>query len=95
MPRDSEPDMHDPQDRELRSEEGAKPYPTPNKTKVVGTPVPDETTSTPDNNFERADEDEDGQHLDAVDKMRKTLTEDGDKEAWKDGKTQGAPRKED
>jgi hypothetical protein len=95
MPRDSEPEMHDPQDRELHGEKGVKPYPAPNKTKVVGVPVPDESTSTPDNNFERADEDEDGDHLDAVDKMRKTLTEDGDKEAWKDGKTQGAPRKSD
>ena len=95
MPRDKELDMHDPKDRELHSEEGVKPYPTPSKSKVVGTPVPDESTSTPDNNFERADEDEDGEHLDAVDKMRKTLKEDGVKEAWKDGRTQGAPRKQD
>jgi hypothetical protein len=88
MPRKGEPDMHDPQDRELRTQEGVKPYPVPNKSNVVGNPVPDEATSTPDNNFERAGEDEDGEHIDAVDKMRKTLKEDGDTKAWKDGKTQ-------
>jgi hypothetical protein len=88
MPRKGEPDMHDPQDRELRTQEGVKPYPVPNNSKVVGNPVPDEATSTPDNNFERAGEDEDGEHIDAVDKMRKTLKEDGDTKAWKDGKTQ-------
>lgn len=95
MPRQSEPDMHDPKDRDIHSESAVKPYPTPNKTKVVGNPIPDESTSTPDNNFERAGQDEDGEHVDAVDKMRKTLMEDGDKEAWKDGRTQGAPHKQD
>jgi len=93
MPRKSEPDMHDPKDRELRSRKGVKPYPVPGKSKVVGTPAPDEATSTPDNNFERAGEDEDGEHLDAVDKMRKTLKEEGAKDAWKKGKTQGAPKR--
>lgn len=93
MPR--ELDMHDPKDRELHSEEGTKPYPKPNKSKVVGKPVSDEASSTPDNNFERAGKDEDGEHIDAADKMRKTLKEDGVKEDWKDGKTQGAPRKRD
>ncbi len=91
MSRDKELDMHDPKDRELHSQDGVKPYPLPSKSKVVGSPVPDEASSTPDDNFERAEKDEDGEHLDAVDKMRKTLKEDGDKEAWKDGKTQGAP----
>lgn len=92
-----DPEMHDAEDRDIHSITGTKPYPKPSKSKVVGKPVPDEATSTPDNNFERAQEqeDEDGEHLDAVDKMRKTLKEDGDKEAWQDGKTQGAPRKQD
>lgn len=95
MPRDKELDMHDPKDLELHSEEGVKPYPVPSKSKVVGTPVPDEATSPPDNNFERAEKDRDGEHLDAADRMRKTLKEDGVKEAWEDGTTQGAPRAQD
>ena len=93
MPRKREPDMVDPKDRELRSGKGVKPYPVPNKAKVVGKPLPDEATSTPGNNFERARKDEDGEHLDAVDKMRKTLKKEGAKKAWAKGKTQGAPRK--
>lgn len=88
MTRQNEPKMHDPADKEIHSKEGVEPYPVPNKSKVVGTPVDDEATSTPENNFERAGEDEDGEHLDAVDKMRKTLIEDGDVEAWKKGRTQ-------
>jgi len=93
MPRDSEPKMVDPADKEIHRSEGVEPYPVPNKSKVVGRPVDDEATSTPDNNHERAKTDEDGEHLDAVDKMRKTLTEERSKEAWKRGETQGAPSK--
>jgi hypothetical protein len=93
MPRQSEPDMHDATDKEIHRKEGVDPYPVPNKSKVVGKPQDDEATSTPDNNFERAATDEDGHHLDAVDKMTKTLTEEGAKEAWREGRTQGAPKK--
>lgn len=91
MPTQDKPDMDDPADKELHTKEGAAPYPAPSKTKVVGKPQDDEATSTPDNNFERAKRDEDGEHLDAVDKMHKTLVEDGDVDAWKKGKTQDAP----
>lgn len=91
MPTHDKLDMHDPADKELHTNEGAAPYPAPSKTKVVGKPQGDEATSTPDNNFERARTDEDGDHLDAVDKMRKTLIEDGEADAWKRGRTQDAP----
>jgi hypothetical protein len=91
MPRQDEPDMKDATDKELHRKEGVAPYPVPNKSKVVGKPIDDEATSTPENNFERARQDADGEHLDAVDKMRKTLTEEGAKEAWREGHTQGAP----
>ncbi len=50
-------------------------------------------TSTPDNSFERGLEHEDGEYLDAVDTMKKTLKEDGDLEDWRKGRTQGAPPK--
>ncbi len=91
MPKQDKPQMHDPEDKDIHTEEGVAPYPAPSKTKVVGTPQDDEATSTPDNNFERAGKDADGEHIDAVDKMRKTLTEEGSKEAWKKGETQGRP----
>lgn len=91
MPITDKPHMHDQADKELHTEEGVAPYPVPSKTNVVGKPQDDEATSTPDNNHERAETDEDGEHLDAVDKMRKTLTEEGSKEAWKKGETQGSP----
>lgn len=92
MPRQNEPHMHDPADKEIHRKEGVDPYPVPAKSKVVGKPADDEATSTPDNNFERAREDEDGEHIDAVDRMRKTLSEEGATDAWKEGRTQGAPR---
>jgi len=90
MPRHTKPHMHDPDDKDIHRKEGVDPYPVPAKSKVAGKPLDDETTSTPDNNFERARKDADGEHLDAVDSMRKTLTETGERDAWKDGRTQGA-----
>lgn len=94
MPRDKEPHMHDPDDKELHRPEGVEPYPVPNKAKVVGKPLPDDkTTSTDANNSERARKDAEGEHLDAVDKMRRTLSKDGDTRAWKEGRTQNAPGK--
>lgn len=95
MPRDNEPKMVDPADKDIHSRKGVEPYPVPNKSKIVGNAADDEATSTPDNNNERARKDEDGEHLDAVDKMRKTLTEEGVKEAWKDGRTQNSPQQKD
>jgi hypothetical protein len=80
--------MHDPADKDVHTQKGVAPYPPPSKTKVVGKAQDDEATSTPDNNFERATTDEDGEHLDAVDKMRKTLIAEGSEDAWRKGKTQ-------
>jgi hypothetical protein len=80
--------MHDVTDKEIHRKEGVDPYPVPRRAEKVRNPQDDEATSTPDNNFERAREDEDGEHLDAVDRMRKTLAEEGVKDAWKEGRTQ-------
>ena len=44
MPRQSQPDMHDPKDKDLHTEEGVQPYPVPNKSKVEGQPQSDEPT---------------------------------------------------
>jgi hypothetical protein len=93
MPRSSEPHMHDPGDKEIHRKEGVDPYPVPNEAEEATRAADDEKTSTPDNSFERGEEHEDGEYLDAVDKMKKTLKDEGDLEDWRKGRTQGAPPK--
>lgn len=93
MPRQSEPDMHDPADRDIHSKKGVDPYPAPNKAEAANRSPPDEETSTPDNSFERGRDHGDGDYLDAVDKMKKTLKDEGDLEEWRKGRTQNTPPK--
>ena len=93
MPRPSEPSMHDAADKDIHSKRGGDPYPAPNKAEAAEHSPSDEMTSTPDNSFERGLEHEDGEYLDAVDTMNKTLKDDGDLEDWRKGRTQGAPPK--
>jgi hypothetical protein len=93
MNRTPNPHMHDPADKEIHRKEGVDPYPVPRQAETAARPADDETTSTPDNSFERGEEHTDGDYLDAVDKMKKTLKEEGDLEDWRKGRTQGAPGK--
>ena len=89
MPRQSEPEMHDPKDKELHTEEGVQPYPVPNKSKVEGQPQSDEPAGK---DYERG-HDKDGQYEGGVDRMRNKLKDDGDKDAWSAGRTQGKPQR--
>ncbi len=93
MNRTPNPHMNDPLDKDIHRKEGVDPYPVPEKAETGSRAGNDEATSTPDNSFERGEEHEDGAYLDAVDKMKKTLKDDGDLEDWRKGRTQGAPRK--
>ena len=95
MSRPDELHMHDPDDKEIHRKEGVDPYPVPKDAKMADRPEDDEATSTPDNAFERGLEHEDGEYIDAVDKMKKTLKDDGSVDAWRKGQTQnqGAPRR--
>lgn len=87
--------MHDPSDKEIHREEGVDPYPVPKDAKMADRPEDDEATSATDNSFERGLGQEDGEYIDAVDKMKKTLKEEGGVDAWRKGQTQnqGAPRR--
>lgn len=87
--------MHDPDDKEIHRKEGVDPYPVPKDAKMADRPEDDEATSTPNNSFERRMEHEDGEYIGAVDKMKKTLKDEGDVDAWRKGQTQnqGAPRR--
>lgn len=88
MPRPDEPHMHDVTDKDIHRKEGVDPYPLPKTARSADQPQDDEQTSTSENNFERAQVDAEGEYLDAADKMRKTIKEDGAQKAWKDGRTQ-------
>lgn len=88
-----DPHMNDPQDKDIHRRAGVDPYPVPAKPEQASHAANDEATSTPENYRERGQEREDGQYLDAVDRMKKTLKDGGDLEAWRDGRTQGAPDK--
>lgn len=93
MNRTPNPKMNDPADKDIHSRKGVAPYPAPKNAEEAGRPQDDEETSTPDNSFERGGEHEDGEYVDAVDAMKKTLKDDGAVEDWRKGRTQGAPRK--
>lgn len=91
MPREGEPDMRDPKDKELHRKQGVEPYPVPNKSKVVGKPQADDATPT-GSDYESGEE-KDGEYLEGTDRMREKLKREGVTEEWKDGRTQGAPTK--
>lgn len=88
MPHERQPDMKDPADKELHSTEGVTPYPATSDSKIARQPQDDATPTGED--FERGEE-KDGQYVGGVDRMRNTLKDEGVKDAWSDGKTQGSP----
>lgn len=88
MSRQTDLHMHDPADKDIHRKEGVDPYPVPKKAERADKPADDAQTSTPDNSYERGLEHEDGEYIDAVDKMKKTLKDDGDLDAWRKGQTQ-------
>jgi hypothetical protein len=81
------PTMNDPADKELHDPKGAPPYPVAERAEKASQSGDDEQTSTPDNSFERG-LDKDGNYRDAVDEMKKTLKDEGTRDAWKKGRTQ-------
>lgn len=94
MARQSEPTMHDVTDKEIHTPEGVDPYPVPKGTETVGRDegdLQDPAQTTPDAPHDRGANDA-GEYQSGDEAMRDKLQREGDVEAWKDGKTQGAPK---
>lgn len=77
MNRPSGPTMKDPGDRELHRREGVDPYPVPRQAEQA----------------RRDAGDIDPTEAPDTDAMKRKLKRDGDLDDWKQGRTQGAPRK--
>ena len=95
MPRQSEPHMHDPSDKEIHRKEGVDPYPVPNSAEVVGSDqgdLEDPREAGADTTHDRGKA-VDGKYTDATDARKKVLKDDGDYEAWRHGQTQETPAK--
>lgn len=86
------PDMHDPADRDIHSEDGVPPYPTPAKVTKEDR-ITDDTIDPADTTdgapSDRAHVNANGQFERALQSQQKKLGD--DVEDWKDGKTQDAP----
>lgn len=93
--RRSEPAMRDAADRELHRKEGVDPYPVPRRAEQATRDEGD--LQDPAKADRRAPHDRgttaDGDYASGVDAMKQKLKDEGVKGAWKDGRTQGAPRK--
>lgn len=95
MPRPDPPDMHDPEDKELRTREGVAPYPIPERARVASRDegdIEDPASAEGDAPHDRGKM-RGRNYTTGVDAMKKKLERDGALENWKDGRTQGAPRR--
>jgi hypothetical protein len=96
MTRPNDLHMNDPSDKEIHRKEGVDPYPVPKDAEMAGRPQTDRDSTKSDTGLQRGgEEDENGEYVDSVDRMKKELNEEGGVEAWRKGETQntGAPRR--
>lgn len=95
MNRPNEPAMNDVTDKDLHRKEGVDPYPTPNDTELAGQhqgDLEDPAKVDGDAPHDRGTA-PGGGYTTGVDAMKNQLDEEGARDAWKKGRTQGEPPK--
>ena len=93
MPRQREPAMHDPDDKDIHRKEGVDPYPVPKRAETARHDegdLEDPAATTPDAPHDRGKA-TDGEYTTGVEAMKAKLKREGEIEEWRRAQTQGKP----